>query len=236
MKKFRLTLRNIPKYILFFSELRRYERMPGAEKIARRDLYPWLDDKTSTTSFDEHYFYQNIWAFRRILESKTKTHVDVGSMVNFIGFLSTITHVTFIDIRPLITDLPDLESKAGSILEMPYPDGSIPSLSCLHVAEHIGLGRYGDSLDPLGTVKACKELQRVLAPGGNMYFGLPLGKPHVCFNAHRVHSSDQILGYFPGLKLVDFSLVDDNGRFMQNVAPERGNSTKYACGLFHFTK
>ena len=38
MRKFKLTLRNIPKYILFFSELHRYEQMPGAERIARRDL------------------------------------------------------------------------------------------------------------------------------------------------------------------------------------------------------
>lgn len=236
MRKFKLTLKNIPKYIVFFSELRRYEQMPGAERISRRDLYPWLDDKTSTTSFDEHYFYQNIWAFRKILESGIKTHVDVGSMVSYVGFLSTITHVTFIDIRPLITDLPDIESKAGSILEMPYPDNSIFSLSCLHVAEHIGLGRYGDALDPLGTVKACTELQRVLAPGGNLYFGLPLGKPRVCFNAHRIHSPAQILEYFAGLKLAEFSLVDDYGHFLQNIAPEKGANTKYACGLFHFIK
>ena len=236
MKKFKLTLRNIPKYILFFSELRRYKQMPGATKIPWGDLYPWLDDRTSTTSFDEHYFYQDIWAFRKILKSNVKTHVDVGSKVDLVGFLSTITHVTFIDIRPLITDLTDLESRAGSILEMPFPDNSIPSLSCLHVAEHIGLGRYGDPLDPLGTVKACTELQRVLAPGGNLYLGLPIGKPRVCFNAHRIHSSAQILEYFSELKLTEFSLVDDSGHFLQDVAPEKGDSEKYGCGLFQFTK
>ena len=234
--KFKLKLKNIPKYISFFSELHRYERMAGAEKIARRDLYPCMDDRTSTTGFDTHYFYQDIWAFRKIFESETKTHVDVGSKVDYVGFLSTITQTTFIDIRPLITDLPNFDSKAGSILKMPYEDGSIPSLSCLHVAEHIGLGRYGDPLDPLGTVKACKELQRVLAPSGNLYFALPIGKPRVCFNAHRIHSPDQILEYFAGLKLVEFSLVNDQGRFLQNVDPAEGRNEKYGCGLFQFTK
>ena len=199
-------------------------------------MYPILDERTSTTTFDTHYFYQDIWAFRKILESGTKAHVDVGSKVDYVGFLSTITQVTFIDIRPLITDLPDLESKAGSILEMPYPDGSVSSLSCLHVAEHIGLGRYGDPLDPLGTVKACRELQRVLAPGGNLYFGLPIGKPRVCFNAHRIHSTEQILEYFSGLKLVEFSFVNDKGNFMQNVEPDIARDAKYGCGLFQFTK
>ncbi len=200
------------------------------------DLFPILDERTSTTSFDTHYFYQDIWAFRKIHESGATAHVDVGSKVDYVGFLSAITSVTFIDIRPLITDLPNLESKSGSILEMPYPDKSISSLSCLHVAEHIGLGRYGDPLDPLGTVKACKELQRVLATGGNLYFALPIGNPRVCFNAHRIHSTEQILRYFEGLKLVEFSFVDDKGRFLQNVGTEVAQGAKYGCGLFHFTR
>jgi len=234
--KFKLKLKNIPKYLKFFSELRQYERMAGAEKINQRDLYPCMDDRTSTTGFDTHYFYQDIWAFRKIFESGTKTHVDVGSKVDYVGFISSIAQTTFIDIRPLITDLPNLESKAGSILNMPYEDRSIPSLSCLHVAEHIGLGRYGDPLDPLGTVKACRELQRVLAPGGNLYFGLPIGKPRVCFNAHRIHSPDQILEYFSELHLVEFSFVNDKGHFLQNIDLNAGRDAKYGCGLFQFTK
>jgi hypothetical protein len=234
--KFKLKLKNIPKYFTFFSELRRYESMAGAEEISWQDLYPFLDDRTSTTSFDTHYFYQDIWAFRKVFASRTKTHVDVGSKVDYVGFLSTITHVIFIDIRPLITDLPSLDSKFGSILDMPYEANSVSSLSCLHVAEHIGLGRYGDPIDPLGTVKACRELQRVLAPGGNLYFALPIGKPRVCFNAHRIHSSDQILEYFSELKLLEFSFVNDEGHFMQNVDTDEGRNAKYGCGLFHFTK
>lgn len=234
--KFKLKLKNIPKYISYFSALRQYKSMNGAEDISAHDLYPVLDEKTSTTSFDTHYFYQDIWAFRKIFESGAKTHVDVGSKVDYVGFLSAITKTTFIDIRPLVTDLTNLESKSGSILAMPYPDNSIPSLSCLHVAEHIGLGRYGDPLDPLGTIKACKELQRVLEPGGNLYFALPIGSPRVCFNAHRIHSTDQILEYFAGLRLVEFSFVNDKGHFLQNVEPEIAQNAKYGCGLFHFAK
>lgn len=210
--------------------------MAGGEKITLGNLYPCLDERTATTSFDTHYFYQDIWAFRKIMTSSVKRHVDVGSKVDYVGFLSTITQVTFIDIRPLVTELAHLESKAGSILQMPYADSAISSLSCLHVAEHVGLGRYGDPLDHLGTMKACHELQRVLAPGGNLYFGLPIGKSRVCFNAHRIHSPEQILNYFNGLKLVEFSLVDDEGRFRQDIDPQKGGHEKYGCGLFHFTK
>jgi SAM-dependent methyltransferase len=210
--------------------------MPHAEKISRRDLYPCPRDRSTTTAFDTHYFYLDTWAFRKIHASGTPTHVDVGSKVDYVAFLSTITRVTFVDIRPIVTNLSDLESKRGSILEMPYANNTVPSLSCLHVAEHIGLGRYGDPLDPLGTVKACAELKRVLVPGGNLYFGLPVGRPRVCFNAHRIHSPDQILEYFSGLKLLEFSLVNDAGHLLLNVEPASARDLKYGCGLFHFTK
>ncbi|GAH77689.1 unnamed protein product, partial [marine sediment metagenome] len=63
--------------------------------------------------FDPHYFYQDIWAFKRILELGSDSHVDVGSNVKFIGFSTVIKKVTFIDIRPLIANLDNLKSIKG---------------------------------------------------------------------------------------------------------------------------
>jgi len=232
----KIRLKHLGHYFPFLLEMYRYKRMPGAEALSWRNMYPCIGEKTATTSFDTHYFYQDIWAFRKIRDSGVQEHVDVGSKVDFIGFLTTITRVTFIDIRPLQAELENFTSLPGSILSMPYEDGSLHSLSCLHVAEHIGLGRFGDPLDPLGTVKACHELRRILAPGGNLYFGLPVGRPRVCFNAHRIHSPDQILSYFGDLELKEFSLVGDDGHFTRNTELDRGRTAKYGCGLFHFTK
>jgi len=144
--------------------------------------------------------------------------------------------VTFIDIRPLVANLENFDSKKGDILSIPYKDNCIQSLSCLHVAEHIGLGRYGDSLDPLGTKKACKELSRVLAINANLYFSLPVGKPRLCFNAHRIHSPQQIIEYFSNLELVELSGIDDEGNFTKNIDMALLAKSNYACGLFHFTK
>jgi SAM-dependent methyltransferase len=189
-----------------------------------------------TTPFDRHYFYQDIWAYKKIYESKAPEHIDVGSSIKTIGLLTAVTHVTFVDIRPLNANLSNYKSVAGSILEMPYENDSVNSLSCLHVAEHIGLGRYGDPLDPLGTKKACKELQRILAPNGNLYFSLPVGKPRLCFNAHRIHSPTQIIEYFDKLNLVELSGIDDDGNFIQNIDISILENSDYACGLFQFSK
>jgi len=226
----------IPRYVGFFKDWIKYSELLGAEPIRILDTYPCIHDKTQTTSFDAHYFYQDIWAFKKIYENKPDYHVDVGSRVDFVGFLTAISKVIFIDIRPLMVTLENFDSRKGSILSMPFEANSIHSLSSLHVAEHIGLGRYGDSLDPLGTKKACEELSRILAVGGNLYFSLPVGKPRLCFNAHRIHSPQQIIEYLSNLELVELSGIDDKGRFKRNIDISILEDSNYACGLFHFTK
>ena len=68
------------------------------------------------------------------------------------------------------------------------------------------------------------------------YFSLPIGKPKLCFNSHRVHSTDQILSYFSELELIELSGVDDKGIFIENVQKDKLDSCNYGCGFFWFTK
>ena len=229
---------SIPRYGAYFRDLMKYIRLDGAESksIKITDVYPCIHEKSSTSSFDSHYFYLNIWAAQRIMENKPGLHVDVGSKVDFVGFLTCFANVISIDIRPLNVRLNNFEPLSGDILALPFGDGTVRSLSCLHVAEHIGLGRYGDPLNPKGTEMAAKELSRVLAKDGNLFFALPVGKPKVCFNAHRIHSPHQILQYFNELELVEFSGVDDAGVYKRNRQISDLENSNYACGFFWFKK
>ena len=220
----------------YLSDWFRYKKMADNGRLRFIDSYPCLFDRTATAPFDSHYFYQDIWAFKEIQHSNPPFHIDVGSRVIFVGFSSAVTQVIFVDIRPLLVKLKNFHSVSGSILELPFENNSLISLSCLHVAEHIGLGRYGDLLDPEGTIKAAQELTRVLAPGGNLYFSVPVGKSRICFNAHRIHSPGQILNYFQDLKLVQFSAVNDDRNFIERISPAKFAEADYACGMFHFTK
>jgi len=125
---------------------------------------------------------------------------------------------------------------SGDILNLPFADQSLSSISCLHVAEHVGLGRYGDPLNPDGTRLACAELQRVLAPGGDLFFAVPVGRPRVCFNAHRIHTPEIIIDFFEGLNLVEFSGVHDDATFAERVSPGEFSNSIYACGMFWFCR
>lgn len=213
-----------------------YRSIPNAETLRFVDTQPQLHDRTGATGVDAHYFYTNGWAMRRIVAQRPAQHVDVGSQTMFINLLSAVLPVTFVDYRPLEAHMEGLTNRSGDILNLPFADGSIASLSCLHVAEHIGLGRYGDPLNPDGTRQACAELQRMLAPGGNLYFAVPVGSPRVCFNAHRIHAPQTVLKYFAELELVELSGVHDDGRFVERVGLDEFTESRYACGMFWFRK
>jgi SAM-dependent methyltransferase len=223
-------LREYPRYL---RERRAYSRLSD-ESLTRYFDNPQLLDRTANTPFDPHYTHQDAWAAREIYGRQPDRHVDVGSRITFVVGLTPFVQVTFVDLRPLAADIPGLEVRPGTVLDLPFPDRTVSSLSCLHVAEHVGLGRYGDPLDPGGTRKAALELARVLAPGGRLYFSVPVGEPRTEFNAHRVHHPEEVQGMFPTLRLEAFSGVDDNGRWRADLAPPDLNGSRWACGFYTF--
>lgn len=220
----------------FFKHWFRYARSSGAQKIRVLDLQPCLGDWSTHTPFDAHYFYQGAWLARRVYSAKVARHVDIGSSVLTMSVLSAQVETTFVDYRPLKASLPGLTSIAGNILDLPFAEDSVESLSCLHVIEHIGLGRYGDPIDPQGSVKAALELQRIVIPGGKLFLSLPVGRERICFNAHRVHAPATVLGMFPQMKLAEFSYVDDDGQYHERISVEAASHLEYGCGLFQFEK
>jgi hypothetical protein len=116
------------------------------------------------------------------------------------------------------------------------PDDSVESLSSLHAVEHFGLGRYGDPLDPLACFTAMRAFARVLAPGGHLYFSVPIGVERVEFNAHRIFDPVRVLDTFAALELVEFNVIAGDGTFRAGVDPADFRDVADSTGLFVFTK
>jgi hypothetical protein len=208
-RSFKQTVRSWPRNILawrkFWGAYHAYQRLaPAGQRAQWEFIYPCLHDDTSKTYIEPIYFYQDCWAFEKILQNRPPWHVDVGSHHKFVALLSKAVPVTMIDLRPLSLPLASLKFVQGSILSLPFGDRSVPSVSSICVIEHIGLGRYGDPLDPRGTEKALEELKRIVAPGGHLYLSLPLDDCNrVYFNAHRAFKEEYLLGLFPPFKLAE---------------------------------
>lgn len=223
----------LPRY---FKQYHNYKKNNHNEIIKIIDTYPCLTDSISQTPFDAHYFYQGAWLARHLVENKPKLHIDIGSSVLTMGVISSLTPTIFVDFRPLNAQLSNLVSVAGDITSLPFDSATIQSLSCMHVIEHIGLGRYGDPIDVEGTRKAVKELERVLAPRGRLYLTTPIGRERICFNAHKVFSPMMLPSLLSDLVLRNFAWVDDAKKFHEKGEPVQACENEYACGFYEFEK
>jgi SAM-dependent methyltransferase len=197
-----------------------------------RDLFPRIFDKTSLTGIDPIYFLQGTWCAKKVFENKPKEHVDIGSQAIMVGIISQFVPTTMVDIRPLSVKLCGLSFVKGDITKLPFPDNSIESLSSICVIEHIGLGRYGDPLDPFGTEKSVSELIRILKKGGSLYISVPIdNESKIYFNAHRAFSRTHILNLFKDLTLREEKYIYGNDMF-DNYDAKKG----FGTGLYHFKK
>ncbi len=196
-----------------------------------------LDERTSNIKYDDHYVYHIGWAIRKLLETKPEKHTDISSYLYFNVMASAICPIDFYEYRPSEVKIPNLQCLKADIKELFFEDNSIKSLSCMHIIEHVGLGRYGDELDPQGDLKGIVELKRVLAPNGNLFFVVPVsGNPRIIYNAHRVYSFKQVNEFFKTLKLQEFTLITDNGEYIQNASENISDEQYFGCGCFWFKK
>lgn len=210
-------------------------------RLSLKDFFPQIKDKTITTGFDRHYVYHTSWAARVVKEINPAFHVDISSSLFFSGIVSAFVPVHFYDYRPADLRLDNFETHKGDLHNLPFENNSVNSLSCLHTIEHVGLGRYGDPIDPEGDIKAINELKRVLAPGGSLLIVTPVGKPIIEYNAHRIYSYEQIISYFvdDSIELKEFTFIpefESEGGIVRNANPALVKDSKYACGCFWFVK
>jgi SAM-dependent methyltransferase len=235
-----IKLNNWRTFIRDFKRFKKLSEATGSRfALDWRDIYPCLGDKAASTTFDPHYVYHPAWAARILARTQPEFHVDISSSLHFSTVVSAFIPVKFYDYRPVDLQLNQLSTDYADLTSLPFEDDSIQSISCMHVVEHVGLGRYGDTLDPDGDLRAMGELQRVLAEGGSMLFVVPVGRPRIMFNAHRIYSYQQILEYFGTIRLKEFALIPDShgcSEIVYNASRQLADLQNYGCGCFWFKK
>ena len=227
------------KYPLFVKDFLYYKKHSD-KKIYWKDRYPLLNEKSSQTGFDKHYVYHTAWAAKVLKEISPKLHIDISSDIRFVTMISAFIPIEYYEYRAAKIDLENFSSKSADIVNLPFEDNSIDSLSCMHVVEHIGLGRYGDKLDPEGDLKGINELKRVVKEGGDLLFVVPIASSSkIIYNAHRVYSRDDVIELFNGFKLEEFVLIpdsDSSGSLIKNPDDALLQTQSYGCGCFWFKK
>lgn len=231
----------ITKLPRFLMEAYRYKEKnkTGSFALKLNALSPILQDYDDSAGHIKNvYFIQDLWASQKIYQANPARHIDIGSRIDgFIGNLLSFRDVDVIDIRPLTSEIDGLHFIQADATNLEgFEDNSLESISSLHVAEHFGLGRYGDPIDPEGHIKFINSLKRVLAKDGRLYFSVPSGPERLIFNAHRVFHPQTILNLFSDLDLIELSYIDKESNLIKNVQIEDIGIDRIECALFEFTK
>ena len=229
-------LNNIRLYAKYLHDLSRFKKLSGVVHIDQ--IAPSFDDWTiNSQTGGGHYFYQDIWALRKIKEISPSLHFDVGSRYDgFVGQASAFVKIIAIDIRPIHFSLSNFSFLRSNILQLPFKSGSVFSISSLHTIEHIGLGRYKDNIDPSGHEKALLELQRVIIKGGYLLVSFPIGQERVEFNSQRILHPLRPVEILREMRLIEFSAINDRDKFIEKTNPANLCDSKFACGLYLFEK
>jgi len=225
-------------------DIKAYTQMNKREsfEIEEDNLWPIITDKYSMAGAVKNYFWQDLWAAKKIISSGVRNHYDIGSRLD--GFIAHLLaaqiDVTMIDVREFPAEVEGLSTiVADATLLEQFEDNSIHSLSALCSLEHFGLGRYGDPIDPEACFKCFAAIQKKMAQGGKLYISLPIGRERVEFNAHRVFYPSTIIECFSELELVEFACTSEGTIYYPEDIHEFDNDPhngEHRYGMFMFVK
>jgi len=249
VRKFAQSVRGLRPYIRNRVVLQRQMAVAGAScgEFPITRAHPCLTDRRAQSWVPRGaraYFHQDLHVAQLIYANRPESHVDVGSRVDgFVAQVASFRPIEVLDIRPLEIAAKNITFRQRDLMqERPDLDGCTDSLSCLHVLEHFGLGRYGDAVDYHGYLKGWENLYRMLRPGGKLYFSVPIGPQRIEFDAHRIFSVPFLVGMITGKYRIDsFAYVDDKGVLVRDAAPmgvaaQNSFGCQHGCGIFELTK
>lgn len=225
----------------YLRDRRRFARLSG-EPMAWR---PCLHDRAeSSGDARSEYFLQDLEVARRLFATAPRRVLDVGSRLDgFVAHVASFRTIDVLDVRPQVARVPGVRfhqadiTNPAQVAALRTIDGlaeGADAVTCLHVLEHIGLGRYGDPLDPEGPARAFVGLSQLLAPGGRLYLSTPVGRPRIEFNANRVFDPAAIPGLAQavGLRVTRMSVLHPDRGF-EDVVLDAPSLARWRAAPYH---
>jgi len=220
-------------------------QLGGNKDFPLGKMWPIFEDKFSEGgTISGHYFHQDMFVAKKILQNNPEKHLDIGSRVDgFIAHVAIFRLIEICDIRPIQSKVENIKFIQADFMKIdPEFKNYTDSISSLHAIEHFGLGRYNDPIDAFGHIKGLDAIYHCLKPGGKFYFSVPIGPQRIEFNAHRVFSIHYLLKLFENKYIIkSFSFVDDSGDLHEDVQLNDKNilenfNCNYGCGIFEMDK
>lgn len=228
-------LKNIFKYCFhFFSFLSKNGRI--------NNIYPFLEFNTIFKEHENQFFHADLLISKKVFNNNPKNHLDIGSRIDgLVGQLSIFRKVDALNLQKInIFPHKNINLIQKDILQIKNNEfKKYQSISSVGVLGHIGLGRYGDKIDPAGHLKAINIIcNYLIKKKGIIYLMVPVGKESVHFNSHRVFDTKKLIKIFHQNKCIlkEFHLINDEGKLKLNFNKEKTRKVGFCGGIFIFEK
>ncbi len=126
-----------------------------------------------------------------------------------------VQEVTIFEIRDNVQQVPNVIFTNKDLTYDTSINNMFDLVTSASTIEHIGLGRYGDPIDPDGDIKMMNSIHRILRPGGHAIISFPYqpnpnGRGMIVWNHHRIYNK-----FRKDLLFKDFQIVkeEDVGDF-----------------------
>lgn len=181
----------MPKYLAEFLAFKADAASKG-EVLNVKNTYPVFVDYSGAT-INRHYWFQDIHVASQVIElsraNPNHLHIDIGSRIE--GFITSLISAKVKLIFGEI-NLPKVKFANAEIRFIDLQSMSkeqfigAGSVSCLHVIEHLGLGKYGDAINSQGHLQVLDDFFRVMPAGVPLFISFPTSSlPGITFNAGR---------------------------------------------------
>lgn len=216
----------LPEY---FSHKRKLVHQANKDKIQLKFKrnFPVHYNRNTSLSINRHYWIQDIWALKKIEtlidenNSKGYKHLDIGSRVE--GFLLGCLGKQNVDVYFGDINYPTVLGKIQESYTPKYfncdlqnlKKGQLKEFKCvtsLHVIEHLGLGKYGDSIDYRGHLRVFEDMFLALGSNSRFITSTPISStPGIIFDAGRHCNPEQILKVIhdTGWEIMEAIFIDD---------------------------
>ena len=221
-----LRLRSLARdFYRYYRNKRRYFSLVASSQsgslFKQTNNFPcYSDHRNKAGDLPKHYFQQDLYIARQIFLANPIRHIDVGSRIDgFVSHVAAFREIEAVDIRSMGAINENIKFLQLDITDKDsIPHEICDSLSCLHTIEHIGLGRYGDVINPDGWLTALDNLLAMLKPGGVLYLSAPIGEGSVEFDAHRLFLiSDLLETVSQRASITKVAVIGDDDRFMSST-------------------
>ena len=234
--------------LLLYPQLRKYRAgINAAHPLFGVPTRMVGDASANPTEFFDHYDAFGYWVAKK-LSGKTgrQSTLDIGSVKLMNAMLSASHDVTAL----VLADCGDQISSVKYIKHdvsdrLPFGDNVFDVFTSSVSLPLVGLGRYGDKLNPACLPHLIDELDRVMKAEADLLISMCLGRNVLNFNNGWFLDMPTIEKLFPNWRVVDH-LVDNQSspkgwpeskeRFTRDTSVEGGKIGNYRVIFLHLTR